>query len=284
MNVLSRWRNRRARRLETSWETIPATELGDQPHLLAELTSGRRNGITITDVLTPAELDGALEVLGSLEKSETTERPFGWILGLPIGMLGDGTDRTPYYDDGDRAQGIYRKAFGFDPHERISEVLEPIAGGLRLVPPVEDGRRYNPGQIRWWEPGGGGLVAHVGNEFRTHLEKGPMSHLVTTTQVTNHLSYFVVLQRAEIGGQLSIYDLTWSDNPGRDDWGEEMPDDSWIESVPATRLDLGPGELVLFGGGWRWHRVEPPMGSTPRVTYGGFAAPSVDGDELHFWC
>ena len=53
--------------------------------------------------------------------------------------------------------------------------------------------------------------------------------------------------------------------------------------VPGLVVDPNPGDLVVFGGGRRFHRVEPIGGETPRITYGGFAASSKDGDEVNCW-
>ena len=269
--------------VELDWSELPADQLGAQPGLLDDLLDGRRDGVTITGVVTPDEAATAVEGLQRVSEDDRRDHPFGWLLGMSIGMIGGDTDRTPYIADAARVRPLINEAFGFDPQERLAERLAPISGGRRLVAASEKGAAYNPGQVRWWVPGRGGLPAHVGNEFRTQLEHGAMQHLLSTTSVFNHLSYFLVLQRASEGGELRVYDLTFTENQGRSDWGEGFPDDSWIASVPSCTINPGPGDLVLFGGGWRWHRVEPNWGTVPRVTYGGFAAASIAGTELHFW-
>lgn len=265
------------------WEVVAADRLGTVPALLDDLLSGRRDGATITGVLSPAEAADAAAGLDQIPDAQRREHLFGWLLGMSIGMLGGATDRSPYMDDAAAVRPAMSKAFGFDPHERIARCLASIAGDRPCVPASEGGRPYNPGQVRWFLPDRGGLPAHVGNEFKVQLEHGAMQHLLTTTKVFNHLSYFVVLQRPTSGGGLRVYDLTFSDNQGRDDWGTGFPDDRWIKSVPSRVLDPAPGDLILFGGGWRWHRVEEVVGTRPRITYGGFAAESIDGSEIHFW-
>jgi len=276
-------RRRASERLELDWQVVAADELATMPELLDDLLGGRRDGATITGVLDPEEAAAAAAGLNRIPEPERREHLFGWLVGMSIGMIGGDTDRTPYIEDTERVRPMITEAFGFDPHERIAERLAPVASGRPLVPASESGRDYNPGQVRWFLPNMGGLPAHVGNEFRVQLEHGAMQHLLSTTAVLNHLSYFLVLQRASSGGELRVYDLTFTENQGRNDWGDSFPDDSWIESVPSTDLDPGPGDLILFGGGWRWHRVEPTRGDLPRITYGGFVAESVDGTELHFW-
>jgi len=280
MSLLSRL-TRKPKMKPLRWDTIEAGATVDHPGLVAELLRRGSDGLTITGVFTQDEIDRGLR---GLEGVERIHRPFGWLLGMPIGMLGPDDPRTGYYDDNDRAVAAFRDAFGFDLHERVAAVLQPMADDMRLVAPTEGDRTYNPGQIRWWEPGGGGLPAHVGNEFRRQLQDGAMRHLLSVTSVADHLSYFVVLQRADQGGALSVYDLVWEENDGQDEeWDNCIRDDAWIDKVPSTKLDLQPGDMVVFGGGWRWHKVDPPLGDKARITYGGFAARSIEGNDLHFW-
>ena len=82
-----------------------------------------------------------------------------------------------------------------------------------------------------------------------------------------------------------VYDLLYEDHPEHDAlWEFGDRDDSFFDDYPGTAIDAAPGSMVLFGGGPRWHRINPVFGARPRVTYGGFAAPSLDGERLDFWC
>lgn len=263
------------------WPTIPAASTTEHPGGLDALLDRTLDGMIVSGVMSTAEIERGLE---ALEQDQKIPRPFGELLGMALGMSGSTPDeRVAYHDDVDRARRRYREAFGFDPHERLAEVLAPMASGLPLVAPLEDGRPYNPGHLRWWTPGGPGLPAHAGNEFRRHLEHGAMKHLLTITRVQHHLSYFVVLEPPDSGGELRVYDLTWETDQGLDDWADALRDDARMDSVPSVLFAPSAGDLVIFGGGWRWHRVDPLTGDRRRVTYGGFAAPALDGSEIHFW-
>lgn len=243
------------------------------------------DGLTVRGVFDPDVISTAL---ARFEESVDDRQQFifGSMLGMPVSQIGDvSTDRAPFFADTVKCRALYRDAFGFDPHERLVQQISPLFDGTELVAPTENGHGYNPGNMRWWEAGKGGLPAHAGNEFIGLVGDGAMSHLLTTTRVADHWSYFVVLQRAEIGGALSVYDLLHDDYAQHDtSWADAGRDDSFFDTVNHIKVDAGPGDLVLFGGGWRWHRVDPVEGSRPRITYGGFAAPSVAGDAIHFWC
>jgi hypothetical protein len=266
-----------------NWETIDAADLGRYPTLVDDLLVRKRDGVTISGVFSEAELARALPRLDELAPAGN-DALIGRVLGACIGETGDNSvDRTRYFDDTDRCRPLYRDAFGVDPHERIASTLAPAAGGLSMVPAQEGDRSYNAGQVRWFNPGNGGLRAHVGNEFGELFRNGAMSHLVETARVPDHLSYFVVLDKPEVGGSLSVFDLLWSADDEVPSWEYGLREDSWIDRYPSIAVDAEPGEMVLFGGGWRWHRIEPVQGSKPRITYGGFCAPTKVGRELVFW-
>jgi len=55
------------------------------------------------------------------------------------------------------------------------------------------------------------------------------------------------------------------------------------ERVPHTFLDLAQGDLIAFGSGRLYHRVEPVEGSRSRVTMGGFLAFDRDHERVLYW-
>jgi len=267
--------------LELKWETIPASELANRPTLVSDLLARRLDGVTVTGVYSEEESANAV---ASIAPDTWNPHYIGGYIGMALGMIHDyEPDRVRYLDEVEREWPVIVDAFGFDPHQRLAEVLAPSAEGRDPVPAREDGRSYMPGQMRFWQPGLDGLKAHVGNEFRRDHEDSGMRHLLTTTTVKDHLSYFVVLQAPDEGGVLSVYDLVWEQDDAMSDDRVDLRDDSRFDSMPCLRIAPEPGSLVLFGGGWRWHRVDPLTGSRARVTYGGFCAPSVDNTEIHFW-
>ncbi len=265
------------------WETFSARDAHLHEGAVDEVLTRRRDGVTVTGIYEPEEIDRALAHFED-PRTPKLDHTFGALIGMSLGMVGEEPDRSRYLDDTAQAMEIYEEAFGFDPFERLADRIRPLAGGRDLAPPYEDGRPYNAGQIRMWDPGSGGLPAHVGNEFRALMEHGAMRHLLTVTAVKDHLSYFVVLRRPEVGGALTVYDLLWEEDQGIGDvWENGARKDSRFSDVPGVQFTPGPGDLILFGGGWRWHRVDPLGPASRRVTYGGFAAPSLDGRTLHFW-
>lgn len=61
------------------------------------------------------------------------------------------------------------------------------------------------------QPGRGGLRAHTGNEFLELHQDAGMSWLNENSAVFNSMSYFVLISKPEREGELTLYDLKWSD-------------------------------------------------------------------------
>lgn len=287
--MFDRWRRRRDKArvptdLPITWFDFPAAEAPARPRIVRDIMEQRIDGMTVRGVFTTAEVDRAVAALPE-HRAHETPVVFGTVLARPLMQSGMSTDRTQHLDDAERFHAEFVEMFGFDPHERLAEIFATMSGGMALTSPSEDGRRYNPGQIRIMEPNGGGLAAHAGNEFLISNKEGSANHLWDTTDALDHMSYFVVLQRPDEGGALSVYDKLWVDP--RDEGGEvHIPlthDATDFDQLAHLTVDPDPGDLVVFQGGRRWHRVEPVFGSRPRLTYGGFVAPSRDHRELHCW-
>lgn len=251
---------------------------------MAQLLDMEIDGATIRGVFTPSEVEVVLAQLEEMADLRTAV-PFGVMVGRPIGLPMDDDDGTsrPYVEHAKLCRDFYRTSFGFDPHDRVVDVLAPMAGGHPLLPAADDNGEYNPGQLRWMEPGLGGLSAHYGNEFLRLHRDGRKAGLFKTTDAINHLSYFAMLQRPDVGGTLSVFEALETTYQHPTGWADGVRDDSYFDSAPMRTLDPGPGDLLLFGGGHRWHRVEPIDGNRSRVTYGGFCARSIDGADVNFW-
>jgi hypothetical protein len=263
------------------WRSIPAHRLAEEPAILEDMRADAFDGLTVRGVFTPEE---AGQAAGGVARHLEMGTPvvFGAALGRPL--LQDGlADTSAHRDDAERVRPVYEALFGFDPHERLGSVLAPALGGRAWSTPVEAGRPYNPGNIRHMEVGGGGLAAHAGNEFLVSTADGASRHLLATTHAIDHFSYFVMLQPAEVGGELSVFERLWHEPAGEDADGVPLRNNDEFDTVPHIAVTPGPGDLVIFNAGRRFHRVEQIGGSVPRITYGGFTAPSRDGTAMHCW-
>lgn len=272
------------RSVDLAWIDLGIADIDRHPEVLADIAHRRLDGVTVSGVFTADECARAVQGLEH-HADERTPAMFGEMLGMSLANVaqhsGRPDDRTAYLDDAERVAGRFREAFGFEPFERACATMSALGGGIAVAAPQEGGRPYLPGNVRWMEPHGRALPAHVGNEFQ--LGNLAYSHLETVTRIRDHYSWFVVIQEPEAGGALSVYDLLFESHQPANTWGEHGRDDTEFDRLPARSVGPDVGTLVLFGGGWRWHRVEPIGGTRPRMTYGGFAGHSTDGAELHCW-
>jgi hypothetical protein len=262
---------------------VDAAALDEHPDLVARLLADDLDGVTVRGVY---PRDAVARACRDLEAhlADATPVAFGTILGRPLYQGGVDVDPAEHFDDADRVRPIYRQLFGFDPHERLGEVLAPALGGLPWSTPTRDHREYLPGNLRHMEPGLGGLKAHSGNQFLVSEADGALGHLMTTTRAFDHMSYFVVLQPPEVGGTLSVFEKLWE--PPSEEEAQAIPlgDDRAFDEIPHLKVAPDAGDLILFNAGHRWHRVDDVGGNVARITYGGFAAPDTEGTALHCWC
>lgn len=269
------------------WLELDAPQARDHPGLLAAIRRREVDGFTMSGVFSADECQQAVDVLARRRDEFPNAAIFGTMLGLPLAEIArlpsDGGGLERYFDVAERSRAFHVEAFGLDPLDRIREVLAPMADGMSIETPSRHGRKYATANVRWMEPGGGGLPAHVGNEFLMHEDEST-DHLRSTTTTIDHYSWFMVLQPPSAGGALSLFDLLFdSDATELGAWGEAGRDDSYLEQIGCHKIYPAAGSLIVFCGGRRWHRVDPIEGDRARVTYGGFAGVGVDGDSIQFW-
>ena len=105
----------------------------------------------------------------------------------------------------------------------------------------------------------------------------------------DQLSYFLVLQQSEAGGELTIYDMLWDtvkrkESPENNDFVIDDNDNPiYVDQVRSFAVKPQPGDILVFSGGPIWHRVEDIKGASPRITFGGFLNFSKNQKELFYW-
>ena len=137
-----------------------------------------------------------------------------------------------------------------------------------------------PAQIRIVHPGKGGLKAHTDNEF---FERYRVYHnLKEIKKDVDILSYFIVIDKPEKGGELVLYDLL------REQTTLSMKQefyscqrDSFLNNFRKQYINPDIGDMVIFNS-WRiWHKVADFDGSKNRITVGGFLARSQDNQTIY---
>lgn len=262
------------------WLDVSADDLAGLHDAIEQIYDGTLDGVTIRGVFTPEVMAAGVErVRGYADEF----RDHGKQIMFGTALVGADDDRSDYYGGAPTINDRIGGLFDVDFVARIGEVLSACGGSRPAVVPEEAGRgRYVPATIRLLPPDRGVMHAHTANEFCDVW--GAYSHLREIARMRDSLSYFVVGQAPEAGGQLELYDLMWDDTPD-DVLARSMSEerDALLERFGTRLTDVGAGDMILFTGGRIWHRVTPVEGDRERVTIGGFVALSQDDRTVYYW-
>jgi hypothetical protein len=262
------------------WLDLPFAEVSNHPDAIERIYAGTLDGMSIRGVFTEEEVTtGVLRARTHADEFND----YGKQIFFGTAIVGADDDRADYYAAAPIINDRVDELFEVDFVGRIGQVLSAVGGGRPASVPSEEGRGdYVPITIRFLPPDGGVMHAHTANEFCNAW--GSYEHLRQIARMWNSLSYFVVGQRPDSGGELVLYDLMWDDTP-EDVRALPMSEerDGLLERFDKTPVDLQVGDMILFTGGRIWHRVEPVHGERERVTIGGFAALSQDEEQVYFW-
>jgi len=143
-------------------------------------------------------------------------------------LVGAGTDLTYYFSESGPFSTWLEKVFAKKFELIAEEVFNQLSGDKNVNPPIaKNGELYKSTTIRILHPNKGGIRAHVGNEF---IQKLPQyEDLASTVKLEDQLSYFIVLQEPNSGGELVLYDLLYKDTP------DHLIEDSAFFNIPDER-------------------------------------------------
>ena len=157
-------------------------------------------------------------------------------------------------------------------------ILHILYGKSAGIPKFDDGNMCTSSTIRVISDGKS-LTTHCGNQFAYNSSK--FNKLKSVSILDDQLSYFLLLQKPMQGGDLTVFNAKWSKRNEYSNINSNMIKS--IEASQSIKLELNPGDLLIFQGGQIYHRVECINGPIPRITLGGFLTPSKDLTKLYFW-
>ncbi|MEZ4931460.1 MAG: 2OG-Fe(II) oxygenase [Saprospiraceae bacterium] len=186
----------------------------------------------------------------------------------------------------------FKEDFGVDFENRLQTILGKMANGRSISPfrGVDEIGVYPPASFRVLNPAEKGFLnVHCGNYFHKEFPQF-YSHIEKNMNVKDQLSYFVMLQDSEKGGELILYDIDWSDAEIRLDGGKiiKTKKGQLLELENPAKVNRQivapkPGDMIVFAGGRIWHKVQEVEGGRERITLGGFLSISHDGQSLYIW-
>jgi hypothetical protein len=162
-----------------------------------------------------------------------------------------------------------------------------------LIPAERYDSNYLPATIRLIpSPHFDEMRTHCGNMFcgKQYFSKY-YEDIVPLVEIVNQLSYFMLVQKPEVGGKLMVYNITCYEAPTTTCEDETIDllgnngqfinlHDGSVEEIP---IEMNEGDLLVFAGGELWHRVSKVEGSLTRYSLGGFMGFAHDGSKLYVW-
>ncbi len=197
-----------------------------------------------------------------------------------------------YFSATAEATNDLKAHFGVDVVQRFDEVFKEINNGntVQVLNGPGNGTKFTPVNYRLVTPEGGGLkgpsIIHNGSNITARCANSTYKHLTGLIDFDNQLSFFTLLQNAQEGGDLTIFDFKRDDYPS-------IEQNRYIIGRNGTKVDLeatsekctihmDPGDLMVFSGGQLWHKVEIVQ-KGERITLGGFTAIRYSDKTWHYW-
>lgn len=258
----------------------------EQSHLIRDVHQNKVEGFILKNVFSKEEVDEFLRLIEQINTSEFLLTKTGTIIPDPFATISDLDERIQnYIDKRDKFN-----TFGFKKYyEKLNSLMNFIGEPFEVnIPKLRvDQSEAVPANIRHFYPDKGGLFVHCGYLFQEH---SPVYYqAVEPMKKEGQLSFFIVMQQPESGGELTLYDMIWENVNSKDflENNEYVIDKNgskvYLKDLENKKINPGPGDLLIFYGGKIWHRVEPILGSKPRITLGGFINFSNDDKKLFFW-
>ncbi|MGB3653517.1 MAG: tetratricopeptide repeat protein [Rivularia sp. (in: cyanobacteria)] len=260
------------------WNILDIQSLDNGLDSIDLLHTDELDGILIKNVFSTKEIETVREHIKSLS-SEFEQTIYGERLGLSIMEVKN--DLNEYFQKASNFRLQLNKIFANEFERRIFNVFNHLHSlkNIKLLE-RENGEICIPAQIRIMHPGKGSLKAHIGNEV--FVRHQVYDHLKQIKKDVDTLSYFIVIDKPEKGGELVLYDFL------REQTTLSMKQhfyscqlDNFLDNFRKQYISPDIGDMVIFNGGRIWHKVANFDGDKNRITVGGFLAYSQDNQTIY---
>lgn len=286
-----------------NFQTITEVELTKKNDELNELYLNNSDGYLIKNFLSEAEVDTIMSQFNRVLADDPAYTDVGFtyptVFAEFSGRMKSLTEEQKlpqlhsYFAKSSGFNSKFYEDYGVDVKHRFESLFSAISGGrtIEVASGFEEKGHYPFSTFRYLIPEKGLMSVHCGNYFGKTFQNF-YKDLTKKVAVENQMSFFIMLQEPERGGELSLFNFKWKDGQTKTSPSEDneiiQPDGTklYVENNPNIKKDkIVPkkGDMILFQGGRIWHRVEMVKGAVPRITFGGFLAPSLDGNKYYYW-
>ena len=136
-----------------------------------------------------------------------------------------------------------------------------------------------------------GIDIHCENAFTHQLEVDFLEWLKSKVDLENAISFLLVLQKPESGGDLILFNQVWdqismqlghTSIEERHDLGGSIFKNRGVKEVSYRRISIEPGDAVCFRAAQIWHAIDQVDGTKDRISIGCFIGKGKDGKK-YFW-
>lgn len=254
------------------------------------------HGIILKNVVSQEEIKLLLEKLKEIpaEKKVYNDKnnlyPRGFASYMEKATGNESQDFGSYFMEAQDYIDNFEKYMGIDIPSRIIQIFKHIGNNrtFKYLEGEEANGVFPHSQFRSLYPNKGLFPVHCGNAFHHEYEKF-YERLSSKAIIKDQMSFFVLLQKAEKGGKMILFDILWDDRQkmvpvdGIQLANGKVVDPIKDKSVKKMDLDLNPGDMLLFLGGPIWHKVTKVEGNKDRITLGGFFSVSADNNSIVCW-
>lgn len=271
------------------------------PDALYDLFKSKKHGFLIKNFLNNEELQMAIKYAHQNKDRNPAFTDVGYTYPMvfqEFSLRNTNNDsfeqnKKTYFYDNKIFNDSTPKTIGFDLSKKLNDFFKSLSVSRKVAVPsgMDKIGNYLFGNFRHLFPTGGLMSVHCGNFFGENF-KLVYAHLCETINVVNQMSYFVMIQKPDVGGELTIFNLRWLPGQGKTDFAEDeeviLADGSIIKIdknplIKSYKLAPEPGDMILFQGGNIWHRVEKVFGEKERITFGGFMGVDKDDSTIYYW-
>jgi hypothetical protein len=269
------------------FKVFPAAALPEHATTIDDIQNGTLDGIVIEGVLSPEEAQQITTRFKQMVANAPFNQlyypaPFGHVFGATL--MESNLDN--YFKNATLARQGFEHLFRHRFESLVIGILSKLTTHFSVHPTVHQHQQvFAPASMRILEPGFDSLEAHIHQEFPMHFP----SYQAASAQLdlTTELSYYIVLQAPEAGGELVLYNLQWQNTPN-----EMLQTDVFLTGIRSEDLEkhdqmllnLAEGDMILFAANRIWHKVAAVHGNQrERITIGGFLAKARDKNEYRLF-
>lgn len=264
--------------------TIQKEEIAQYPNALDEILDEQIDGIIIKNAFSHDQLATTKAFFTQKEREFPNTKNRVSIYSMN-NLGAKATDS--YLASAQQQTQLFKQQLAYDLEADLHQLFTKLSG-YRVQVPQLHGQKCAPFTVRRIAPTAQ-IPAHVENEMAVAIEG--YQEFAQFTTLYNSLSYFILLEQPEAGGELVLFDLRWENTPkGLISKTSEMMSSQMRDTLICNNYDtahsirMEQGDLIVFAGGRVWHKVTQVQGKKPRYTIGGFIATSkLEENVLHYW-